>query len=272
MLSVSELDGLAARFAGPEVTAIALMGSYARGDAGSYSDVDLVRFAGHDAVAVPGDGSYLVDGRLVVVSTHTPASVERIFTDPAAACESLLGLRMARPLLDREATFAAIQARALAFRWDAAMQARANQYAGDALVGWIEEVHKGLEGLRRADTGRLLNAQFGLSWGLSRVMMVQRGVLLAGDNDIWAAINRTVGEASVWVKLRRAAFGLVQPEIGKPLLHQQVAAGLALYVETVALLRDCLVEPAAGMILATTALIQAVLGQANQEGTSHGRT
>ncbi len=256
---------LARRFDAPDIVAIALMGSYARGDAGPYSDVDLVRFADQEGARPDGDGSYLSDGRLVVVSTHTPASVARVFHDPEAACQNVLGLAAAQPLIDREDYFAAIQAQARSFQWDAAMQGRANRAAADLLVGWIEEAHKGMEGLRRDDTGRLLNAQFGLSWGLSRVVMVQRGVLLAGDNDAWNAINRAVGAGSTWVRLRHAAFGLAGTNDGQPLLHSQVRAGLALYVETVALMDEAMPEAQRALILATCATINAFL-----EGARHG--
>lgn len=258
-LPAPDLDALARRFDGPEIAAIVLMGSHARGGAGPYSDVDLVRFASSDEARPAGDGSHLIDGRLVVVSTHTPASVARIFNDPEAACQNVIGLRTAQAVVDRGGHFAAIQAQARAFRWDDAMQARADQVAAELLVGWIEEAHKGLEGLRRDDTGRLLNAQFGLSWGLSRVVMVQRGVLLAGDNDIWDAINRAVGEDSVWVRLRHAAFGLVVENPQAPLLPMQVRAGLALYQETAALMRGALPDPQRSMILATCAVIDAFL-------------
>ena len=51
-----EFEELARRFDAPGVLAIALLGSYARGDAGPYSDVDLVRFTaegGHAARHAP---------------------------------------------------------------------------------------------------------------------------------------------------------------------------------------------------------------------------
>ena len=44
-LSDAFLNELVAELDGDDVVAIALMGSYARGDATAYSDVDVVRFA-----------------------------------------------------------------------------------------------------------------------------------------------------------------------------------------------------------------------------------
>src|SRR5690606_33093509 len=122
----------------------------------------------------PGDGSHWIDGRLVTVSTRTWEELESVFQEPEDTCNYLLGLQTARILVDREGRFAAVQRRAREFRWDEAMQDRANRAAAAALAGWIEEVHKGLEGLRRRDVGRLLQCAFGMSWGLSRVVMVQR--------------------------------------------------------------------------------------------------
>jgi hypothetical protein len=79
------------------------------------------------------------------------------------------------------------------------MQERANHRASAMLVGWIEEVHKGLAGFQRNDIGRLLNARHGLSWGLGRVMKVQRGVLISGDNAFYDELSRAMGKQPKWV-------------------------------------------------------------------------
>lgn len=246
---------LAEQFDGPQVRALVLMGSHARGTAGPYSDVDLVRImAGTEPPAV-ADGTYLRDGRLVVASSVTPAQVEKWFTEPEIAVEVIAGLRAARILRD-DGTFAGIQARATAFRWDEALQEKANAWAGERLVGWIEEVHKGLEGLRRGDTGRLLNARFGLSWGLSRVMAVQRGVLLSGDNAFYDELGAAMAGHPEWLHLRRIAFG-IEDETGKaPTLRMQVKAGLQLYALTAKLLDDVLQPESATLIRATVALLE----------------
>ena len=55
-------------------------------------------------------------------------------------------------------------------------------------------MRKGIVGLADNDVGRLLNAHFASSWGLSRIMQVQRGVLLASSNDFYAAVAEAVGE------------------------------------------------------------------------------
>ncbi len=232
------LEQLIQRFDAPGVHALVLMGSYARGEAGPFSDIDVVRLT--DGSELPGAGSYLVDGYLVVVSDVAPGRVERWFSDPEVTTDTIMGARRAQALLDRDGYFSGIQAHARAFVWDQTMQARANHQASAMLVGWIEEVHKGLAGLQHNDIGRLLNARHGLSWGLGRVMKVQRGMLMSGDNALYAELNRAMGQQSEWVRLHSTAFGIENEEGIAPTLSEQVRAGLRLFILTAELLASVL--------------------------------
>lgn len=252
------LNDLLQRLDVPGVRAIVLMGSYARDEAGPYSDIDLVRFI-DDTQQPSGAGSYLYDGRLVVVSDVTPEQVEKWFHDPDGAVQVIRGARNARVLLDRKGYFAAIQARVEAFRWDEAMQTRANHWASEILVGLIEEVHKGLEGLRRQDVGRMLNARFGCSWVLGRVMRVQRGVLLSGDNDFYQALTREMSWQPEWVRLFRTAYGIEDEQGNAPFLAEQVKAGLQLYVLTAELLGSILRPEDAPLVQQTAELVRTTL-------------
>ena len=251
---------LARHFDGANIRAIALTGSYARGAPGQYSDVDLVRFVvGALAPSTLASGSYLIDDRLVVVSDTSPAEVETWFKDPEAAVKVIAGLRVARALVDHDGYFAAIQQRARAFVWDAAIQARADLWASQQMVGWIEEVHKGLAGIRTGDIGRMLNARFGLSWGLSRVMQTQRGVLLSSDNAFYDELTTVMGPESTWVRLRRSAFGIEDEYSHAPSLREQVIAGLRLYIVTAGLLTAALQPSDAPLVVATVRRIHEAL-------------
>lgn len=228
-----DFNALAEQFRDGGVCAISLMGSYARRDAGDFSDIDLVRFREvngpeHDAE------THLVNRMFVVVSDVTPALAEAWFTDPDRASSCIMGVRTAMPLWDPQGYFAALQRRADAFVWDESMQIKANSWASEQMVGWIEEVQKGLEGLRRNDEGRMLNARYGLSWGLTNVMRVQRGVLITGDNGTYPEVVESVGRDSHWVRLSRRAFGITNGLS----LRDQVASGLCLYLLTVELIEE----------------------------------
>ncbi|MBX3001800.1 MAG: nucleotidyltransferase domain-containing protein [Caldilineaceae bacterium] len=254
------LDPLLQQYDGPDVRAFVIMGSYARGEANPFSDVDLIRFVDDDALVADAD-SHLIDGYLTVVSTVTPAQVDGWFTDPKDAVNTIAGICTARPILDRDGYFAAIQSRVHAFEWTAELQAKANRWASREMVGLIEEVHKGLAGIERGDIGRLLNARFGLSWLLSNVIKVQRGILIGGDNRFYEEIAEAVGTKSEWVRLRRIAFGIEDADGHTPILCEQVRAGLRLYVETARLLHPTLHPEDAPKIHATLARILATIGE-----------
>lgn len=225
------------------VKAIVLMGSFARRDAGAFSDVDLVRFRLADSPRMESQ-THLVDQRFVVVSDVTPAEADACFTDPDRASACIAGLRAGRALWDPDGGFRVLQQRAEAFAWDEAMQAKADAMASGRMVGWIEEAQKGLEGLRRDDEGRMLNARHGLSWGLTNVLRVQRGILITGDNGTYSEVVASLGQDSAWSRLSRQAFG-----IGSGLsLREQVTAGLRLYVLTAELLAAVLLPEHAMLV------------------------
>ena len=242
-------DFLIQLFDHPDVQAIVITGSYARGDAGPFSDVDLLRLARDNPTELTGDGSHLIDDRLVTVSHADPAQVEAWFSEPQLAVCVVNCLRDARVLVDRDEAFAQIKERANAFVWDEVMQTKANAYASRELVGWAEEVHKGLEGLRRMDmdvenvgqesTGRLLLARFGCTFGLSKVVQVQRAIATNSDNAFYAEVTEAIGSDSAWSRLHAIAFGIGSS--GRvPTLREQVEAGLLLYVETASLVADAI--------------------------------
>ena len=227
-MNTPDFHAIAARFDAQEVAAIALMGSFARNDAGAFSDVDIVRFHRRDDTRQAESATYFIHGALVVVSDVVPSQVEDWFTKPEQATTCIAGVRSARTLRDVGGYFRVIQARAHQFVWDEAMQQKANAYASSRMVGWIEEVYKGLEGLRRCDNGRLINARHGLSWGLTEVMRVQKGILISGDNASYLAVTAALGEESEWVQLSRKSFAID----GGVSLPDQIRAGLRLYVLT----------------------------------------
>ena len=224
-----KINELAQRFDKADVVqALILTGSYACNEAGSYSDIDLVRFV-VSGTKLSDDGTYLYENKVLVnLVTVEPDDYEKWFTDPYQATIWIAGIRIARALIDRKNFFTnGLQLRARNFIWDMEMQKRANIEASHRMVGWCEEAHKGLEGLRRnEDIGRLLNACHGLSWGLSEVIQIQRGVFVSSDNNAFLAIESALGDNKQIIKLRRIVFGIM----GTHTLRQRVIAGLQFYV------------------------------------------
>ena len=239
----------------PQPGAIALLGSFARGDAGPFSDVDLLFLLPADAPP-PERTSFLVADRLVTVNAVRPEQIDGWFTEPEQAVNVVAALRDGIGLQDPDGQFAAIQQRAHSFVWTAQMQAKADRYASRELVGLIEEAHKGLEGLRRKEAGRLLNARFGLSWLLARVMRIQRGILGNSDNSFYDDVRASLGQESRWSRLLATAFGISTADSLSLSLHEEVVAGLHLYCETARLLAPILQAEDKPLIDATVGRIE----------------
>jgi Nucleotidyltransferase domain len=233
-LSQDFLETIIKRFKTSSVKAIALRGSYARGNADDYSDVDIVRFT-EDEAEVKSDGSYLLVDKLVTLSTALPNEVEGWFTEPGSATRAIAGLRRAKAVNDPENFFAEVQARAVTFIWTPELQAKANEDVSKQMVGLVEEVQKALGGLQHNHVGRLLQARFGLSWLLADIMQLRRGILIESDNTVVAQITKEVGLESARSHWCYRAFGMEQPG-----LREEVSAGLRLYIETYQLVRDVL--------------------------------
>lgn len=252
------MEELIRRFGVPGA-ALVLMGSHARGDAGPFSDVDLVRFLPDDQDEKSGDGSFLNDGRLVVVSSVVPSEVDAWFTQPEQAVTSIEGLRAARLIAGPAWQFEQLQARAIAFTWDEQMQNRARRWVRDQMAGWVEEAHKGLEGLRRHDVGRMLNARFGLSWGLAWVLTVWYGILLFGDNTFYDQVRGALSGAHA-VRLLDRSFGVVVDEPDHA-LEAQVRAGLEFYCLVAATVQPALTGAEGELISRTAKRIDAWLAE-----------
>lgn len=253
-----KLDEFWKQWDSPHPQAIALLGSYARGDAGPFSDVDLLFLMPAEA-SPPARTIFLVEGRLVTVNAVFPERIDGWFSEPEQAVNVVAALRDALPVQDPDGLFAGVQHRAHAFTWTAQMQAKADRHASRELVGLIEEAHKGLEGLRRKDTGRLLNARFGLSWLLAGVMRVQRGILGNSDNSFYDDVCASLGQGSRWSRLLTTAFGISTADSPSHSLREEVVAGLYLYCETARLLTPILQAEERPLIAATVRRIETEL-------------
>ncbi len=211
-----------------DLLAVAILGSYARGSQRRFSDVDILCLLGASSSL---EGASVLDcqGVYVTVSRAAPSDVEQWFSDPRAAVSIIQGLRDGRAYWDPQQAFASLQRRAHDFVWDEAMQSRADQYANQQLMGWLEEVYKSLQGLTERDIGRMLQGLHGLTFGLVDVLTVQQGVLLPSDNSFLADLRRHFQKDDGFVHWSQRAFGLYDAYT----LKDRVWAGLHLFCWTV---------------------------------------
>ncbi|MEQ8675355.1 MAG: nucleotidyltransferase domain-containing protein [Aggregatilineales bacterium] len=250
---------LARQFYDTETVAIALMGSHARGEAQAYSDVDLVCIT-RNSTAPEAQTLYSGD-QLVVVSSVTIEQTEAWFSEPKQIVQVMQNLRQAKPLIDPSAFFAELQNRAHQFHWTAEHQRRADDYVAGQMVGLIEEVHKGLNGLEHHHADRLINASHGLAWGLTYILLVHKAVLTSGDNGLIAGAQAAAGVTSEWSGLHRHVFGISSTAESTVDLIQQTRASLQLYKLTFQLVWDACNPTQKQLIKMCISNIDAVLSQ-----------
>lgn len=225
----------------PDIDGIMLMGSFARGTAHQHSDIDILRLIPEgDNKNIPHGGTFYHQDHLLIISDITQPEVEKSFTLPDRICDSIHGFRSMKPLIDRNGMIEMIKIRADQFEWTPGLKKKAHENVSKQMVGWIEEVHKSLNGLETKHIGRLINARFGLSWGLSNIIKIYYGILLTSDNGIYEDIGNYLGKDTDWCMLRNQAFGITDNSMMPVSIQQQIRAGLRLYQLTANLVSDAL--------------------------------
>lgn len=262
-LTERELATLIERFGGDEnVEALGLTGSYARGQAGVYSDVDLLRFVAQEPQREREHYRlWQVDGRLVSVSTTTLATKRAELMRPQTVIWAVGGLRQMRILADRAGALAALVAEARAFPWTPALRAAAAEHASETLADLAEEAQKALGARERGDESAMLYAALGLQQLVIRAALVARGVLLDSENEWFDAALRLEPPNSRWQRLLRVVVGYDAPPAGSAPARGRAEAALRLYVEATRLLADTLTAEDAALVAATVARIRDALDQ-----------
>ena len=220
-----------------ETVGVGLAGSYARGDAATHSDVDLLRFARSAPKTSAEEYSLQIrDGHLVSVTQTTIEQKVDELARPELAIYAVPGLRQMRVLLDATGAIADLKTEAVRFDW-ASLQRDADEYASFSLMGYAEVVHKVLSGLSRGDESTVQYGNLGLNLGLARALVVRRGVLIESENTFFRQAQETAGCESEWTKWFRLSSGFEAGPTDEPSFRTQGLAGLRLYVETARLLR-----------------------------------
>jgi hypothetical protein len=238
----AERSLLAEFAADPAIVGALMLGSYARGEAHAYSDVDFERFVPELPDASADRYTLCVrDGRLVSITTTTVAAKRAELAQPELAIFSVPGLRQARVLRDPTGAIAALLNEARDFTWHQVAPAAAH-YASEMVMGLAEEVHKLLHGVGAADEPALVNATLGLLLGVTRAVAVGRGMLIGSENVYYAVVEQGMRLDSTWTRCHRLVAGLdaLPDRAGTPAAVTRALAALRLYEETATALRPML--------------------------------
>jgi hypothetical protein len=242
------LQSLVAWLDDENTVGLALAGSFARGDSGPCSDVDLWHYLRQMSSDLEKSNRLLFrDGYLVSVTTTMLEKDYASLQNPERAIWAIPGLRQARILLDKDGSLAALMEMAEKATWEP-LQAAADGYASCQLAGYAEEVHKIMGGLAQQDESRTLYAVWGLTRGLADTLLVQRGVLIPSENAYIALAQDTAGRTSAWARQFRLAIGLAPVPAEEPAFVGYGRAGLGLYRETFTLLKHVLAPEDAAVV------------------------
>ncbi len=232
------LNTLVAELDNDEIVGITLGGSYVRGEATPYSDVDIACFVKDEVKPHPKRFLYR-DNLLVSIGTKTVAGVRNDLLKPESAILIVSGLR--RILLDKDGTVTRLVQEIEAFTWEP-LQNTANSYASFRMMTLAERVHKVLSELLKRDELALAYVASELVYALTEVVAVQRGVFVKSESTYYWQVQAAAGQNSDWTVCHRWAIGVDSiPTQGSLVLTQAIAA-LRLYQETVKLLRPVLLQ------------------------------
>lgn len=207
-LSDPFLQSILEKIDSPNLIGVGIVGSYARGQEGQYSDVDLDIYVR----ALPEnkyDGYTLRywDGKLVSLKYALLEDEYSALSDPRRAIWAVPGVRGMKILLDKDGSLAELQKAAHEFDWSQ-LQPLANEFAAEQVMGNAEEIHKILNGLARAHESTVLYATWGLVKNMLEAVAVQRGIMIVSENKYFDLIQDSVGRSSEWTGAFRTAWGL----------------------------------------------------------------
>jgi len=234
---------------------VTMTGSYARGEGGPYSDVDIHCYV-RQMPSNAAETSYLrlIKGYLVSVSLTTLESAYDSLRNPNKAIWVIPGLRQGRILLDKDGSMAALKEFAAKVTWEA-LQTSADAYASWNLSGCTEEIYKILAGLAQQDESKTLYAVWGLTHELANTLLIQRGILIQTENVYIDLVQETAGRTSTWTRQFRLAVGLDQLPPEEPAYLGYGAASVRLFCETARILQAILLPEDASIVAQTLAII-----------------
>lgn len=238
------LATLATELDGPDVIGVALGGSFARGDATAYSDVDLAPFYRADT-SMPPKRLFWRDGWLVSVSPKSISGWRAQMARPESAIHLVPSAARLRILRDSDGALAALVAEARAFQWDP-LRPAADAFASNALMLFAEHALKLLGALMREDEAAMLYPLGELLYSMPWIVATQRGVLIETQRTYFHQVYAVVGPESAWSHAHLTALGVRRESLG-----ERAVAALRLYTETARLIADAL-QPEHRAVVAAT--------------------
>jgi predicted nucleotidyltransferase len=217
----------------PRALSVMLTGSFARGEATAYSDVDLIRYM----VEPPKTERerYTLTVRQGYLISLTQVTIEEQETDmqkPEKAIMVVPSLRQGQVLYDPRSHLHYLRKKAFDFEWEP-LQKAANEYVAEELMGFAEEAHKIISAILTKNESAVVYGSMSLVLAMPRLFAVQQGMMIRSENSLFSQVQEAVGDESNWTKYHRKAMGMdAVAEDGA--VFERGRAALSLYRETVA--------------------------------------
>jgi len=237
----------------PDIIGVGIVGSYARGQEGRYSDVDVDIYVSkmpenpYDRYTLRYWDNKLVSLKYALLDDELAA-----LTNPRRAIWAVPGLSGMQIVLDKDDSLAELQKMAQKFDWSL-LQSAADEFAAEQIMGNAEEVHKILNGLARGHESTVLYATWGLVKNMLEAVAVQRGLMIVSENRYFELIQESVGRDTKWTSTFRTAWGL---DSTSSQYQSRGVAALTLYRLTAAMFDGLIPEKHRDVVKNTLRLIK----------------
>ena len=237
----------------PDVIGVGIVGSYARGQEGRYSDVDVDIYVS----TLPENeyDRYILrywDNKLVSLKYALLEDELEALTNPCRAIWAVPGLSGMKIVLDKDGSLTKLQKMTQKFDWSL-LQSAADEFAAEQVMHCAEEVHKILNGLARGHESTVLYATWGLVKNMLEAVAVQRGLMIVSENRYFDLIQESVGRDTKWVSAFRTAWGL---DSTSSQYQSRGVAALMLYRLTAAMFDGLIPEKHRDVVKQTLRLIK----------------
>ncbi len=209
-LSEAFLSALVAEIDSDDYVGILLGGSYARGDATEWSDLDIACIVPNDTKPVRKH-FFFRENTLVSTGTKSIEGIRAQLAMPETAIWVAHGIAGCRVLLDKDGSVTALLEEAKAFTW-APLREAADRNASFRLMMASEMAQKVANELTKGDDPAISYAIAKLLAELTLIMAIARGVLIKSDNTYYRQVEEAAGPK--WAQHHRAIAGADGPSPG----------------------------------------------------------
>ncbi|GAC1644238.1 MAG: hypothetical protein NVS4B9_36380 [Ktedonobacteraceae bacterium] len=216
-----------------DIVGITLGGSYARGTATLYSDVDLACFW-REGLRPPPKRFLYRQGKLISIKMTSVTEIRAMLKRPQSAILFVSGKH--RLLLDKDGSVAGLLVEIEAFCWED-LQEAVSANVSIWMMLMAEDVQKVLREFQQGNASGLAFVSTRLVEGLTLLTALCHRTLITSDSTYYQQVQDTAGLDSAWTRYQRIATGL---EAGPPGIAPLRARGIAvlhLYRETLAFAR-----------------------------------